>query len=69
LGLQILFTYLTLTPPQRIKLLSLPWYIYFISLVVCPVAVIPVQEVVKKHDLKELQRFQKWSELKFNTKL
>jgi hypothetical protein len=47
---------------------SLPWYVYFLGFAFVLV-IIPVQELVKMHDLKEFTRFQKRSKLEFSTKV
>ncbi|KAH8547609.1 hypothetical protein BGW37DRAFT_514939 [Umbelopsis sp. PMI_123] len=47
---------------------SLPWYVYFLGFAFVLV-IIPIQELVKMHDLKEFTRFQKRSKLEFSTKL
>lgn len=47
---------------------GLPWYIYFLGFAFVLI-ILPVQELVKMHDLKEFTRFQKRSKLEFSTKV
>lgn len=47
---------------------GLPWYIYFLGFAFV-IVIVPVQELVKMHDLKEFTRFQKRSKLEFSTKV
>jgi hypothetical protein len=47
---------------------TLPWYVYFLGFAFVLV-IIPAQELVKLHDMKEFTRFQKRSKLEFSTKV
>ncbi|PKK76448.1 calcium ATPase [Rhizophagus irregularis] len=66
--LQIIFTTISLVLGPLSLLKNLPYYIYLIGFL-SPILFIPIQELVKMHDKKEYNRFQKRSKLEFNTKL
>ncbi|CAM0141394.1 unnamed protein product [Umbelopsis sp. WA50703] len=67
IALQFAFCAVSLAQgPYSIR--GLPWYIYFLGFAFV-VVLLPVQELVKMHDLKEFTRFQKRSKLEFSTKL
>ncbi|KAJ3415516.1 hypothetical protein HDV05_004718 [Chytridiales sp. JEL 0842] len=66
-GLQVSFSAVSLRGcPYYLS--DLPWYIYFVAAFVVAI-IIPIQELVKAHDRKEWDRFQKFAKLQFNTKL
>ncbi|KAI9090541.1 hypothetical protein DFS34DRAFT_653986 [Phlyctochytrium arcticum] len=71
LSLQTVFTALSLgAPPSHpYKLSVLPWWMYLTAFVLAPPVCVSVQEIVKKHDKREWEKFQKRSKLEFNTKL
>ncbi|KAG2187033.1 hypothetical protein INT44_003261 [Umbelopsis vinacea] len=67
IALQFAFCAVSLAKgPYSIR--TLPWYVYFLGFAFVLV-IIPAQELVKLHDLKEFTRFQKRSKLEFSTKL
>ncbi|KAI8904807.1 hypothetical protein EDD86DRAFT_194553 [Gorgonomyces haynaldii] len=66
LGVVIIFLAIFVAP--IIGSMSLPWWIHCLAFLPL-LLVIPVQELVKQHDLKDWEQFQKRSKLEFNTKL
>ena len=52
----------------NIGLSQVSWWIYVLSLT-APLAILTVSELIKSHDKKEWQKFQKRSKLEFSTKL
>ncbi|KAI8588602.1 hypothetical protein BDZ88DRAFT_476427 [Geranomyces variabilis] len=68
-ALQAIFMAVSLAPGRVYSLSVLSWWVYVVALAAAPVIIVAAQEVVKVHDRREWEKFQKRSKLEFNTKL
>ncbi|KAI8915013.1 hypothetical protein DFJ77DRAFT_431109 [Powellomyces hirtus] len=69
IALQAIFMTVSLAPQGVYSLSVLRWWAYVIALAAAPAVILAVQEVIKVHDRREWEKFQKRSKLEFNTKL
>ncbi|KAJ3021631.1 hypothetical protein HKX48_008112 [Thoreauomyces humboldtii] len=69
IALQAVFMAVSVAPRSVYSLSVVKWWAYVVALVAAPAISIALQELVKVHDRRAWEKFQKRSKLEFNTKL